>query len=93
MYDNETITNGKTNVINVKENQNIALFMSPAFVTDNFEKGRHNDNNHTKNYHCVTSFLVYHVLITERKPNGNESVDRNTTNVESGGGGCVNPQH
>ena len=48
MYDNETITNGKTNVINVKENQNIALFMSPAFVTDNFEKGRHNENNHTK---------------------------------------------
>ena len=38
----------KKNVRNVKENQNIALFMSPAFVTDNFEKGRHNDNNHTK---------------------------------------------
>lgn len=63
-----------------------------SWSTTNVEKRRTNDNSHTK-IMTVTSFLGHNVLITERKPNSNKSVDRNTANVESSGAGCVNPQH
>ena len=46
-----------------------------------------------QNYKRVTSFRGHNVLITERKPNGNKPVDGNTANVESSGGGGVNPQY
>lgn len=47
------------------------LIFSPPFA-HNVEKVRPNENNHT-NYHRVTCFHGYDVLITERKPNGKEA--------------------